>query len=88
MATDEIHTFSHTEDFRAMLCAEAWRASHGYSVGSSRRGQNRGIMRGDILIAKWRSLTAQERRELHGVMPGDMRHGPVTVRIFAKAEGR
>jgi hypothetical protein len=74
-------TFANTGDFAAMYAAEDWCKQNGYSVGSSQRGSPRGLLRGDWLIAKWRNLTAAERRQLDGQMTGDMRNGPVTVRV-------
>lgn len=77
--------FNEAGDFKAMYAAEAWCAENGISVGSSERGNPRCLMRGDFAIAKWRNLSAAERKECHGVMTGDMRNGPVTVEMFDPA---
>lgn len=78
---DIVMTFADEGDFQAMHAAERWCAENGYSVGSSALGLPRGLMRGDWLIAKWRNLTNQERAQLDGQMVGDMRNGPITVRV-------
>lgn len=77
-----IKTFHEQGDFAAADAAEAWLHENGYSVGSSQRGAPRGIMRGDVLIAKYRNLTPRERAALDGQMTGDMRSGPVVIEIF------
>jgi hypothetical protein len=77
-----IKTFDQKGDFAACYAAESWLHESGYSAGSMQRGAPRGIMRGDVLIAKWRNLSPQDRAALDGQMTGDMRNGPVTVEIF------
>jgi hypothetical protein len=77
-----IKTFDQQGDFAACDAAESWLREGGYSVGSCERGSPRGIMRGDVPIAKWRNLSPRERKTLDGIMRGDMRNGPVTVEIF------
>jgi hypothetical protein len=81
--------FTETDDFKAVYAAEAWLRERGFSVGSMCRGSPRGILFGDITIAKWRNLSRQDVLDLHGVMKGnehgEMRHGPVTVEIFDHA---
>lgn len=76
-------TFADPGDFEAMRSAEQWCADNGYSVGGMQRGDPRGLLRGDYAIAKWRNLSRQERAELDGQMTGDMRNGPVTVKVRA-----
>lgn len=77
-------TFASAHEFHAVRSAEHWCADHGYSVGEMQRGSPRGLLAGDYAVAKWRNLTIAEREQLDGVMEGDMRHGPVTVKIFTK----
>lgn len=77
-----IKTFEQHGDFAAKRAAIEWLHDGGYSVGSSCVGSPCGIMRGDVLIAKWRNLTPHERETLDGQMTGDMRNGPVTVELF------
>lgn len=75
-------TFADAGDFRAMCAAEAWCDSRGISVGPCQRGAARGLMYGDHDIAKWRNLDQNDRDALDGVMTGDMRQGPVRIRII------
>ena len=75
-------TFSNAGDFKAMQAAEDWCAERGISVGQRQRGDPRGLLRGDFLIAKWRNLTGKERAKLDGLMTGDMRNGPVVVGLW------
>ncbi|WCT73959.1 hypothetical protein PQ455_01620 [Sphingomonas naphthae] len=76
--------FRQPGDFAAIHAAEAALAEAGFSIGSMQKGSPRGLLLGDISIAKWRNLSHQERRELHGEMFGD-RNGPVTVIVSANA---
>lgn len=72
-------TFTGTRDFEACGKAEAWCEARGLSVGRMQGPEQRGILLGDFDVAKWRNLSHGERMALHGVMSGDMRHGPVHV---------
>jgi hypothetical protein len=83
MSDPIVMTFADVGDFQACYAAERWCAENGYSVGPGCVGSPRGLLRGDWLIAKWRNLTKQERAELDGQMTGDMRSGPVTIRVKA-----
>ncbi len=83
MTKSTVLTFSEPGDFQAVYAAERWCAENGYSVGPGCAGSPRGLLRGEWLIAKWRSLTKQERAALHGQMTGDMRNGPVTITLKA-----
>lgn len=74
-------TFHQTGPFEAVRAAEDWCAERGISVGSMERGAPRGLALGDYVIAKWGNLRPHERREMDGLMTGDMRHGPVTVEL-------
>lgn len=77
--------FNEAGDFNAMQAAEDWCRENSISFGPPERGSPRCLMRGDYDIAKWRNLSAAERKECHGVMTGDMRNGPVTVELFDPA---
>lgn len=68
-------------DFEACREAEAWCAARGITVGQMQHGQPRGLLNEDCWIAKWSNLAGHERRQLHGTMTGDMRHGPVVVEL-------
>jgi hypothetical protein len=84
--TEEIKVvFEQKGDFQAVAAAEDWCRERGISVGSMERGNPRGLLRGDFAIAKWRNLSVQERIDLDGAMTGDMRNGPVIIRIKGEA---
>lgn len=78
-------TFDQAGAFEATHAAEEWCREHGVSYGSSERGNPRGLLVGDYLIAKWKNLTPKERQECHGTMTGDGRYGPITIRISRAA---
>ena len=74
-------TFKDERTFGAYNAAETWLRSRGYSYGSMSAPHPTGIMRGDVLIAKWKNLTAVERAQCDGTITGDFRDGPVVVEI-------
>ena len=73
--------FEQPGTFAAMRAAEDWCKVHCISVGSSERGKPRGLMFGDYAIAKWHNLRQADKDALHGTMYGDMRDGPVMIRL-------
>ncbi len=73
--------FDQKGTFRALEAARQWCRDNGISYGSSCAMSPTGLLRGDYCIAKWRNLTLKERKELDGTMSGDMREGPVTIRL-------
>ncbi len=74
--------FEGTDTFEALRKAQAWCVENGISYGSSCRNLPIGLMFGDYDIAKWRNLSPKDIRELHGVMKGPLRTGPITVEIY------
>lgn len=76
-----IKTFSQPGTFKALHAAQEWLTQNGYSYGSTCVMHPTGILKGDYCIAKWRNLTKKEIRELDGSFDGDLREGPVTVRL-------
>lgn len=74
----------HRISFPSDDAAEAALIESGFSIGRNQRSDPRGIMYGDYDIAKWRSLSASDKKCLHGVF---QRHGPpgahttVTLRV-------
>ena len=47
----------------------AWLKSNGYSYGSSSVDGPTGVLKGEgIYIAKWRNLSAKERKEMDGLL--------------------
>ena len=72
--------FSQSGTFQAMYAAKAWCRDNGISVGQSCAIGPTGLLFGQFdWIAKWRNLTPMERKDLHGIMTGDMRDGPVVI---------
>lgn len=74
-------TFTGDRAFEASDAAEKWCKENLISCGRMQGPDPRGLLYGDYDIAKWRNLSAQDRRELHGTMTGDMRNGPITIDI-------
>ena len=87
LPTDVLVAFTQPGRFEAMLAAERWLASHGFSYGPCQCGGDpRGIKRGAIRIAKWRGLTEAHREGLDGIMLPPrgqltMIRGPVAIRL-------
>lgn len=76
--------FAAAGEHEAMHAAEAWCRARGFSVGVLQADAPRGILLGDVTIAKWRNLDAEDRTDLHGVMEASgrtWRTGPVTITI-------
>lgn len=80
-------TFTGAKTFRAYHDAVAWLRERGYSTGSMCSPRPTAIMKGDFQIAKWKNLTAKERREVDGTIEGEaasrgtFREGPVIVML-------
>jgi len=73
-------------DFSAINAAQGYLAAHGFSFGPGCMSGKIGVMFGrGWIIAKWRNLTPLEQRQCHGVLEGDRRLGPVTLKIFFNA---
>ena len=69
------------ETFSAHYNAVKFLTDKGYSVGSMQREAPIGILKGDILISKWRNLDEQDKKELNGVIIFDAspRNGNATI---------
>lgn len=70
--------------FSAYHDAEQWCKDRGYSVGSMQRGAPTLIYYGDCDVAKYRNISASERRSAIGKIvgvAGRFRDGPVTIEI-------
>lgn len=75
-------TFDQTGDFNAVNAARKWLQDHGYSYGSMCLDMPIGILKGSWAIAKWRNLTAKERKQLDGqIVSSDFRDGPVVIQL-------
>src|SRR4051794_35296443 len=83
--TAHTRTFYGSVDFQACRPAQRFLAERGFSVGSMKGPSPRGILYGEYDIQKWRNLSAEERRELHGIMAGSMRNGPITITLYDSA---
>ena len=83
---DLVKTFSGEGDFTAMTAMEHFLRVAGFSIGSNQRGDPRGIMFGlEYDIMKWRNLNKHDRDALHGHAQGNMREGPIVVKIYERA---
>ena len=72
------------DDFSAYHAAEKWCREQGMSVGSMQRGAPTLVYYGDCDVAKYRNISAQERKSAIGRIEGvggRFRGGPVTVTI-------
>lgn len=74
-------------DFSALNDAEAYLTARGFSFGPGCAASRKaGVLYGpNWQIAKWRNLTPLEQRQCHGVIEGERRTGPITLRIFFHA---
>jgi hypothetical protein len=69
--------------WNAMYSALRWVNENGYEEGCTCAMMPMAIMKGKYNLPwKWKNMTAKERNSVHGVVTGDMRDGPVLVRIF------
>lgn len=78
--------FAHVDgdDFSAYNAAVKWVEGQGYSVGSMQRGAPTLIYYGDCDVAKFRNISAAERKAAAGQIVGTdgrFRGGPVTVSL-------
>jgi hypothetical protein len=84
MTDDFVKVFEGKKDFEALYAAEHWCRDNGISYGSTCVSSPQALLIGDYSIAKWRNLTAKERKQAHGVIENSRREGPVTLRIKAE----
>jgi len=82
-------TFPERGDFAASHAAEAFLKSRGFSFGPLQADDPRGVLFNELerprIVAKWRCLSEYHRSQLHGLITGDPRKGPVLIKIFAHA---
>src|SRR3546814_4922095 len=57
----------------------------GFAIGASQVGSPVGLMFGHYIVSKWRNLNQQQSAELHGIVEGDRRTGPLLVTIYDDA---
>lgn len=68
MVFEKIFILTAGDPFSASNDAELWLKKNGYSFGSRCMGGPQAIMKGDVLIAKWRNLTAREKGMCDGTL--------------------
>lgn len=73
--------FEQKGTFAAWNAARQWLKENGFSYGSSSVDGPVGILKGDFCISKWRNMTPKERSQLDGTLSGELREGPVVVRL-------
>lgn len=73
--------FEQVGTFAAYHAACRWLEENGYSHGSTSVDGPVGILKGDFHISKWRNMTPKERSQLDGTLSGEMREGPVVIRL-------
>ncbi|EPJ1396534.1 TPA: hypothetical protein PXQ76_002528 [Yersinia enterocolitica] len=74
--------FEQKGDFQAWYACQTWLNDRGYSYGpTSARAPGVGVLKGDFCIAKMHNLTKQEISQLDGIVDGNFREGPVTLRL-------
>jgi hypothetical protein len=78
-------TFAQVGTWAAKDAAEDWLHARGFSIGPSQVCAPRAIWHGDYSISKWRNLSPQEKRDVHAIMEGDIREGPVTIKLMPGA---
>lgn len=78
-------TFDRKGTFNAAHDAEKFLRDRGFSLGSSQADGPQGILFGDYAISKWRNMSSAEIKQLHGVMRGDGREGPLTIYLHDHA---
>lgn len=77
--------FKQTGTFVALDAARCWLKDCGFSVGPSQADGPCAIWYGDYLISKWRNLSAAEKRQVHAIMEGNLREGPVRIKLMPAA---
>lgn len=76
-------TFTGESTFDAYHEACAWLDQNGYSHGPTSIDGPVAIFKGDCVVSKWRNLSTKERKGIDGLLDGDTRNGPITVRLKA-----
>ena len=72
--------------FQSMYAAHSFLKENGYDYGSSCAMMPTAIMKGDYysydLPHKWKNFTNAQKKSVHGVITGELRNGPVFVKLF------
>ena len=83
-------TFDQKGTFAALSACESWCRDNGISTASLSSPLPTGLMWGDVYIAKWKNLTSNEIKRLHGRFEageGGYREGPIHLQIMEKGDG-
>lgn len=75
------------KDFSGFDAAYRFLGGNDYSYGPMQCEAPIGIMRGDVCIAKWRNMSAEEHNSLDGVITfrdGGPRYGTAIVEIYER----
>lgn len=82
----EQKTFNEKGTFKAMYAAQSWLRSKGYDYGSTSAIEPTAVMKGDYysygLPHKMKNFSAKDKASIHGIITGEMREGPVTVKLY------
>ena len=72
--------------FQSMYAAQSFLKENGYDYGSSCAMMPTAVMKGDYysydLPHKWKNFTNEQKKNVHGVITGEQRNGPVFVKLF------
>ena len=78
--------FKENGTFQSMYAAQKWLRDKGYDYGSTSAMHPTAVMKGDYssypLPWKMKNFTAKEKASVHGIITGDMREGPVFVKLY------
>lgn len=77
------------ETFSGISAAKKFLEEKGFSVGSMQRSSPMGVMKGDILISKWRNLDAEDILQLDGAITFGMdspRDGDAVLHLNVEVE--
>lgn len=77
--------FTDAGEFLALGFARAYLYKRGFSMGPAQTGAPIAVLFGRCKISKWHYLTDGQRNACHGTITGDVRKGPVTLKIFDHA---
>jgi len=82
----EERTFKVDGTFQSMYAAQDWLRERGYHYGSTSATEPTAVMKGSYysygLPHKMKNFTAKQKNNVHGILFGDMREGPVTVHLY------
>lgn len=74
-------TFSESGAFMACGFAKAFLTKRGFTYGPTQSRCPTGIRFGRLKVSRWNNMTDRQKRQLDGIMAGDVRTGPITILI-------